>query len=68
MKYTLTYKTKEKGSLHYSITDANDNLDWTIEKTYFQFDNLFNGNKAMGKPVIEVDDFVLNLKLCFCFR
>lgn len=51
LKYTLSYKVEAKGSLHYAITDANDNLDWTIEKTYFRFDNLFNGNKAMGDNV-----------------
>lgn len=48
LKYSFFYKIEIKGGLHYSVLETGDKLEWTIEKAFFKFDNLFSGNKAMG--------------------
>ncbi|XP_066262373.1 uncharacterized protein [Euwallacea similis] len=51
IKYTIFYKIEIKRGKEFSIIDDSDKLDWKFKKVHFQFDNLFDGNQAMGDNV-----------------
>ncbi|XP_050308147.1 protein takeout-like [Anthonomus grandis grandis] len=51
-KYKVSYKMEKRGGFDYvKLDQKNDKLDFTITEAYFQLDNLFEGNKAMGDNV-----------------
>lgn len=45
----FSYKKQSRKDKEYAIIQGDDSLSWNIEKVSFKFDNLFNGNKIMGK-------------------
>lgn len=63
LSFTFEYNTYEKeGQKHFKFLDSK--LDWSAGKSHYQFENLFNGDKNLGKLIRNF----LNILLKFVFR
>lgn len=45
----MTYKLENKDGEDYIVFTDKADVDYTVSKAYFDLDNLFEGNKELGK-------------------
>lgn len=50
-KYPLKYREKVIEGQHFAIIQPNYNPEVIVENYYFEFENVFNGNKQMSNNV-----------------
>lgn len=52
INYRAHYKLEEKGGDAYIVIPNDADIQYTMTRAYFDFDNLFGGNQQLGKLFI----------------